>query len=348
MPLLVGIDEAGYGPWLGPLVVGASMWRVSDRSAQADLWSLLDDVVTRAKGAQDGRLAVDDSKAVYDRKRGLCTLERPVLAFAHCAGLRCARVSELLESLGVAGADPRPDDDVPAQAPRPGWTGGASYAAALPAAPEPLPWHRGPDGALPLDRERSQYEYIADRLRQVMQRTQAACVLLAARVVSEEQFNRRIEQTDNKSNVVVEQVLDLFRLAARMAGDDDLYVHVDRLGGRWEYRELLRLVFPACGLRELEVTPTRSRYCLTGVGKRWHFSFTVEADRKYLPVSLASMTAKYVREVIMERFNAYWRRFRPSLRPTAGYYSDARRFIRDIRDLLPQAGLAEERFVRCR
>ena len=49
-----------------------------------------------------------------------------------------------------------------------------------------------------------------------------------------------------------------------------------------------------------------------------------------LPTALASMTAKYHRELCMRAFNAYWCDQIPGLQATAGYPVDARRFKRDI------------------
>ena len=58
-----------------------------------------------------------------------------------------------------------------------------------------------------------------------------------------------------------------------------------------------------------------------------HFCTGGEA---HLPVALASMTAKYLRELAMLAFNAWWCERVPGLRPTAGYPGDARRFKEDI------------------
>ena len=43
------------------------------------------------------------------------------------------------------------------------------------------------------------------------------------------------------------------------------------------------------------------------------------------------MTAKYLRELAMRPYNAFWQRHVPELKPTAGYNSDAIRFFKDIR-----------------
>jgi hypothetical protein len=50
----------------------------------------------------------------------------------------------------------------------------------------------------------------------------------------------------------------------------------------------------------------------------------------FLPTALASMTSKYLRELAMRAFNAFWCGHLPELRPTAGYSVDARRFKQDI------------------
>ena len=47
---------------------------------------------------------------------------------------------------------------------------------------------------------------------------------------------------------------------------------------------------------------------------------------EFLPTALASMTAKYLRELSMRAFNEFWCARVPGLRPTAGYPGDAPRF----------------------
>ena len=88
MLIYAGIDEAGYGPMLGPLCVGCSVFAI-DNADPADgppnLWDRLDDVVTR--GARDARrrIAVDDSKKLKGSNQAkahpLRHLERGVLSF---------------------------------------------------------------------------------------------------------------------------------------------------------------------------------------------------------------------------------------------------------------------------
>jgi hypothetical protein len=74
MAWIIGIDEAGYGPNLGPLVMSSVACRVPDEQLDADLWRLLAAAVRRGGDRDDGRLVVDDSKVVYSTSRGLAGL----------------------------------------------------------------------------------------------------------------------------------------------------------------------------------------------------------------------------------------------------------------------------------
>ncbi len=66
MAWIVGIDEAGYGPNLGPFVMSAVAFRIPGADANADLWSILSAAVRRpGNGGADRRIVVGDSKLVY-------------------------------------------------------------------------------------------------------------------------------------------------------------------------------------------------------------------------------------------------------------------------------------------
>ena len=319
MPLVAGIDEAGYGPTLGPLVVGATLWNVPPRLVKADHWDLLQDCVRRSVRRGEWRLAVNDSKTVYNRKKGISTLERAVLAFAHAAGMNLTTLDTLLTQLGV-----RLHEE------------------------SELPWYRDLSQPLPADRAQSKYQAVAERLARSMAETGMTCCGMMAEVVTEDRFNQRVSRTRNKAAVLSEQVLRLIQSAAQRAGGQDLVVRADRLGGRTNYRPLLAAAFPERHLHIREVSEHRSRYRLAAADNDWFIEFAVDADKRHLPVALASMLAKYLREVLMQRFNDFWTERLPNLRPTAGYYTDARRFLAQIEPVVVEAGLPRERFVRMR
>jgi hypothetical protein len=46
------------------------------------------------------------------------------------------------------------------------------------------------------------------------------------------------------------------------------------------------------------------------------------------------MLAKLTREMLMARFNRYWRGRMPELKPTAGYRGDGWRWLQDVADIV--------------
>jgi hypothetical protein len=319
--LLVGIDEAGYGPLLGPLVVGATAWCMADGREGDDLWRLLDDCVTRSAERGDWRIAIDDSKTLFDRKAGVRTLERGVLAAARAAGLPAATLDDFLGAIGVE---------------------------RTPHTSTAMPWYRDLPRTLPVDAASAVSEALVTRLQQALAAADVGVVRLRCGLVAEDRFNARVARTRNKAAVLAEQVLRMIDWAGRLAGGQRLVVRVDRLGARCNYRKLLAEAFAARAMHVLEESESRSAYRMRDGGSEWLVEFLVDADRTQLPVALASMLAKYVREIVMARFNAFWRRWLPEIRPTAGYYQDAQRFLADIAPAIPRAGVPTGQFVRAR
>jgi ribonuclease HII len=93
---VVGIDEAGYGPNLGPLVQAAVALRLPDHDPAG--WKTHRRSVRRTRHKEDGRLLVDDSKKVYPRG-GIEALERAVI---HALGLAPGSFGEFLGRVALA------------------------------------------------------------------------------------------------------------------------------------------------------------------------------------------------------------------------------------------------------
>jgi len=308
MVLWAGIDEAGYGPRLGPLVVTGTAFSMPGQPAEGVLWDLLRDAVApRARGS-DGRLIVNDSKLVYSGPARFRRLEESVLAFLRAGTGKGVQQAGELFSLLLAGASDRLD------------TG---------------PWFdRAGDLPLPAESHSSAVESKAAALGQALSSAQVRVLALRSAVVFPAEFNRIVAHTRNKAYLLFQKCGLLLQELWRMAGQDESYVLVDRHGGRMRYRKLLHDVFPGCRCDILSEESGSSVYRVQDGPKRMVIAFKEGGDGRAVPTALASMTSKYVRELYMRAFNEYWQQRLAGLKPTSGYWVDAGRFLQAIEPML--------------
>ena len=343
MPLIVGVDEAGYGPNLGPLVIAASAWRVPGDHAvhRSDVASVMAAFLCcersplgNARGAAAGAAAgpgIADSKIVY-RNGGVAALERAVLA----------ALTVLRGKPGGAWAEAPPGVMDKAIAPKPG----ATAASPLPRTAAMLcreladchaaGWleeraNREIDLPLPRAAAPAEIDRAAALWRAAADETPLELVGLVARPVFPAEFNRLLEQRGRKSDLLsqasLELVFDLIdRLRNRWEPDEPLTIYCDKHGGRNRYSALLSAAAGGALFAPIEESRDLSRYRGRCGGLPFEWLFLSKAER-LVPVALASMTAKYLRELAMEAFNRYWTSRVPGLRATAGYPVDARRFL---------------------
>ncbi len=99
MPWCVGIDEAGYGPNLGPLVQAAVALQLPGNDTAG--WETLRPFARRVNESQTGCLTIDDSKKVYAGANGFEKLEASVRRWFGEAWPRCVHMvgdeTELLD-----------------------------------------------------------------------------------------------------------------------------------------------------------------------------------------------------------------------------------------------------------
>jgi hypothetical protein len=316
MAWVIGIDEAGYGPNLGPFVMTAVALRVPT-DAPADLWQCLAAAVRRDTDPDDGRLLVADSKVVYSPARGLRPLELAVLAAsAPDTNLVLDRYVQALYASSHVALRREP------------WYSGAT--------PLPVAAAAGPSTEA--------QERFADACR----RAGVACGLVRGVVVCAEQFNRLTDGAGSKGAVLRHGLADLVRKCWRLDGDEPLAFFIDKHGGRNTYAAMLQDAVPEGFVRAHHESRARSVYSVAGLRREVRWTFQPRADAEHFSVALASMVSKYVRELLMHEFNHFWQKHVPGLKPTAGYPGDARRFFDGIRGAAERLGLAESQVWRRR
>jgi hypothetical protein len=325
MPWIVGIDEAGYGPNLGPLVMTSVACRVPERLWDVDLWHVLRPAVRRHADAEDGRLLVADSKLIYSTTRGLGALETGVLAT-----LLYDNVDESLTSL------PTP-------------TLSHVVERLCPAAHADLrgePWYAGAI-ALPVEAQADVYHRAAVRFRRACGRRQIAWGIVRCVVVCPARFNALLDQWGSKGAVLGHGLAEL--LAHNHEPDDSaepVHFLIDKHGGRNTYAAMIQQALPEGMVVAREEGMDRSRYSVLGLKRDVRLTFQPRADAEHFCVALASMVSKYLREILMREFNGFWQTHVPGLKPTAGYPGDAARFFADIQPVLPRLGIVEESLWR--
>jgi hypothetical protein len=322
--ILAGIDEAGYGPLLGPLVVGCCAFQLdADPAGELPcLWKLLKKVVGKTRSKTGRRIHINDSKLVYQPgPEGLKELEKGILTLLATVAADCSDLHTILSHVAP---------DVLTQLPNYNWYtpfAGESFPAEV-------------DGMV--------IKAFANALRIQMEMSKARCLHLAARVVLERELNRQLDATRNKSSVLFSTSAMHLDHLIKTYGAHGLVIFCDQQGGRAHYGQLLRLMFEDWDLEILKEGDGFSEYRLIRGEHIVRIIWCEKAEAQCLPVAAASMLSKYLREMLMRRFNAFWKIHLPDVKPTAGYYNDGLRFLRDIKQKRKELSITDELLVRSR
>lgn len=347
------MDEAGYGPNYGPLVVAATAWEVPDessgigiqglangepasaggdaragvallnpqseihnpKSSEVDLYRLLRSVV--AKKTSERRIAIADSKALYAPALGLRQLERGLYAVLLSMRQTLACWSAIVE---YCGADPDGHH-------------------------KQICWPDGFDCSLPIHANVQELQRLAARFARACDAAGVRPLFIRARLVFPTEFNRLVEHHGSKgaalSHITVALLREVMEASspqpparhsaelAEVSPQPSVFAVCDKHGGRNFYAALLQHHFSEHWIEPMHESRAESRYEWGPPEARTRVMFRMNGER-FLPTALASMTAKYLRELSMRAFNEFWRARVPDLRPTAGYPNDSHRYRKAI------------------
>ena len=282
MAHIVGIDEAGYGPLLGPLVCAATAFRGPDDCMDADLWKRLQAGVVRNGSTRSRKVWIADSKTLYQSQAGIGLLEKMVLATCPLP-LPCS-FADLAAWLNI------PTEHLCADE----------------------PWHREPMAALPLVADIDEVLALRSQFERAAEESGVRLVGVHVNLAQPWRYNRLVDASDNKASALWSLHGHLLESACRRFCGEPLSVTLDKQGGRTYYAECLQQLFPMQMMQTVCERPEHSHYRLhtgdvgtagAGGGLRLELQVREKSETVSLPAALASMYAKYVREIFMHRFN---------------------------------------------
>jgi ribonuclease HII len=319
MGFLIGTDEAGYGPNLGPLVVSSTIWQVPDDRLDGDLYDSLAPLVVSHPSDDSLTIPIADSKQLYRPGGSLADLERGVLT-----------------ALAITKGVPRQWDDL--------WQ---SLCPDVTDERLRLPWYDGFDCGVPVDIDHETPTRLAALLQTQLDQVGVRLHAVRSTVLFPAPFNRLVEQFDSKGTVLSTATLDLLADMIERLPSEPMRVVCDKHGGRNHYSALLQPRLCPGLVRVIKEGREESAYDIGEPGRPREIYFRARGEA-FLPSALASMTSKYLREIAMRAFNRFWCEQVEDLKPTAGYPMDARRFKQQISATQAELGIRDSQLWRQR
>lgn len=313
MGYLIGMDEAGYGPNLGPLVITASLWKVPGDPREFDFWQALDSVVSQSRPPRNSQLLhVADSKQVHSSNAGLGPLERSTLPFLQLLN-GSQEVGSLRELWRLLVASPAHLDEI-----------------------QEHPWNGDGQFSVPAIVDRGTLHQSQQNLSAALAEVEIELLSLCSEIVLPERFNRLCREYGSKGVLLTRLCMQLLNRVWDRETNEPTLIIGDKHGGRNRYDGFLDEILDGEMIFRVEESTARSVYRVGSTEIR----FQTKAE-EHFPVAISSMVCKYMREVMMEQFNQFWSEHIPDIKPTKGYPVDARRFKSEIAAVQAQLEISD-------
>ena len=334
MRLVVGVDEAGYGPKMGPLVIAASVWRIdSGLNVLEGIEPFHPEFRSACWNHQSDFVPLGDSKKIYQSGKGLAGLRFTIGFFESMMTRQTTSNPTWFELSNLAAQDA---DRVQAH-----------------------PWYGKTDDVSC----RHTSDVLSDSAllfaREKLRKLKVDLVDCRLRVLDEAYFNESIDRLGNKAEVLGQMSLslvwDVLKDALKKYPCQSVEIYCDRQGGRKMYSGLLSHTFSTSHeestvplFRVISESALSSCYATECYGVPTSIRFQVEGDSLFAPAA-SSIVAKWMRETLMQRLNRYWQMIvGEGLKPTAGYAVDAVRFAKDIGPWVSKLAIDKKQWWRKR
>jgi ribonuclease HII len=159
-------------------------------------------------------------------------------------------------------------------------------------------------------------------------------------------FNKMLENYPTKADLITYSVCGWIRRFMEIYGPDfNLVFFIGRHGGRKFYYSFLARFFEKVEILNERDTYSNYRVFLENMNLQADLIFITNAEQKSYLVAIASMIAKYFRELSMKCLNTFFQRYKP-LKPTSGYLPDALTFLDDIKEIIHKLNIDYAEVVR--
>ena len=321
---MIGVDEAGYGPSMGPLTICATAWRLPSSLDACEMTSLLEpEFLAKPIRSNSTHVPIGDSKKIH---RAALAVEGLILGARFlCLQIEGTRHSHWDSNLATFA--------------RQDWERLAS-----------IPWYAKRPSTYFATLDRTIVDQLA-YFRAASAKLKTHSIALAGirmRVIDEVEFNRQVDRTGNKSTLLSEASLALVKQVISEFAEEgeDIEVYCDKHGGRNRYQAMLTSVFDEEWFAIEIESRACSRYTAKRDGHLMQIQFKVDGDSIF-PSAAASIIAKWTREELMDRLNGFWHtRVAGDIAPTAGYFVDALRFAEEIGETASKLGLGRDLWWR--